>query len=159
MSDDRPMPLVDLRVIDLSTVIAGPSVARYLADFGADVIKVERPEGDSLRNMAWRDPRDGSALWWKFVNRNKRFVALDLKDDADRDVLLRLVDERARADRELPSGHAGAPRPRHPTVLHARNRAAGDHPPHRLRPDRAVCRPSGLRLHRRGHVGLRGDRR
>ena len=93
MSDDRPMPLVDLRVIDLSTVIAGPSVARYLADFGADVIKVERPEGDSLRNMAWRDPRDGSALWWKFANRNKRFVALDLKDDADRDVLLRLVDE------------------------------------------------------------------
>ena len=86
------LPLADLRVLDLSTVIAGPSVARYLADFGADVIKVERPEGDSLRNMAWRDPRDGRGLWWKFANRNKRFVALDLKVDEDRAVLLELVD-------------------------------------------------------------------
>ena len=88
-------PLADLRVIDLSTVIAGPNCARYLADFGADVIKVERPEGggDSLRNMAWRDPRDGTGLWWKVINRNKRTIALDLKDDDDRAVLLRLLDE------------------------------------------------------------------
>ncbi|CAB4882129.1 unannotated protein [freshwater metagenome] len=87
-----PPPLHDIRVIDLSTVIAGPNCARYLADFGADVIKVERPDtGDSLRNMAWRDPRDGEGLWWKLVNRNKRSLALDLKDDADRDLLLRLV--------------------------------------------------------------------
>jgi crotonobetainyl-CoA:carnitine CoA-transferase CaiB-like acyl-CoA transferase len=87
-----PLPLADLRVLDLSTVIAGPTVARYLADFGADVIKVERPDGDSLRNMAWRDPRDGTGLWWKFANRNKRFVALDLKDDGDREVLLGLAE-------------------------------------------------------------------
>ena len=86
-------PLHGLRVIDLSTVLAGPNCARYLADFGADVVKVERPDGgDSLRNMAWRDPRDGTGLWWKVVNRNKRTIALDLKDDADRDVLLGLVD-------------------------------------------------------------------
>jgi crotonobetainyl-CoA:carnitine CoA-transferase CaiB-like acyl-CoA transferase len=85
-------PLSDIRVIDLSTVIAGPNCARYLADFGADVIKVERPDtGDSLRNMAWRDPRDGQGLWWKLVNRNKRTIALDLKDAADRDVFLGLV--------------------------------------------------------------------
>jgi crotonobetainyl-CoA:carnitine CoA-transferase CaiB-like acyl-CoA transferase len=85
-------PLRDLRVIDLSTVIAGPKCAAYLADFGADVIKVERPgQGDSLRNMAWRDPRDGEGLWWKVANRNKRTIALDLKDDADRAVLLDLV--------------------------------------------------------------------
>ncbi|HEY3485174.1 MAG TPA: CoA transferase [Ilumatobacteraceae bacterium] len=87
----RP-PLADLRVVDLSTVLAGPNCARYLADFGAHVIKVERPDGDSLRRMAWRDPRDGQGLWWKLVNRNKRIVALDLKDTADRDVLLGLVD-------------------------------------------------------------------
>jgi crotonobetainyl-CoA:carnitine CoA-transferase CaiB-like acyl-CoA transferase len=86
-------PLADLRVIDLSTVLAGPNCARYLADFGADVVKVERPDGDSLRNMAWRDPRDGTGLWWKLVNRNKRTIVLDIKDDADRDVLLRLVDD------------------------------------------------------------------
>jgi crotonobetainyl-CoA:carnitine CoA-transferase CaiB-like acyl-CoA transferase len=73
-------------------VLAGPNCARYLADFGADVIKVERPGGDSLRNMAWRDPRDGAGLWWKLVNRNKRTVVLDLKRDDDRHVLLDLVD-------------------------------------------------------------------
>ncbi|MEY4338415.1 MAG: hypothetical protein RLZ14_265 [Actinomycetota bacterium] len=85
-------PLADLRVIDLATVLAGPNCARYLADFGADVIKVERPDGgDSLRNLAWRDPRDGEGLWWKMVNRNKRTVALDLKNAADVQVLRRLV--------------------------------------------------------------------
>lgn len=100
MSSDDPSrrppstgPLADVKVLDLSTVLAGPNCARYLADFGADVVKVERPGGDSLRNMAWRDPRDGVGLWWKLVNRNKRFVVLDLKADADREVLLRLVDE------------------------------------------------------------------
>jgi crotonobetainyl-CoA:carnitine CoA-transferase CaiB-like acyl-CoA transferase len=78
------LPLRDLRVIDLSTVLAGPNCARYLADFGADVIKIERPDGgDSLRNMAWRDPRDGEGLWWKLVNRNKRTIALDLKHADD----------------------------------------------------------------------------
>jgi crotonobetainyl-CoA:carnitine CoA-transferase CaiB-like acyl-CoA transferase len=96
-TDDHALsaaPLADLRVIDLSTVLAGPNCARYLGDFGAEVIKVERPDGgDSLRNMAWRDPRDGTGLWWKVVNRNKRTIALDLKADADRDVLLRLIDD------------------------------------------------------------------
>jgi len=85
--------LAGLRVIDMSTVLAGPNCARYLADFGAAVIKVERPGGDSLRNMAWRDPRDGEGLWWKLVNRNKRTVVLDVKNDADRGVLLSLVDD------------------------------------------------------------------
>jgi crotonobetainyl-CoA:carnitine CoA-transferase CaiB-like acyl-CoA transferase len=90
---ERTGPLSDLRVIDMSTVLAGPNCARYLADFGADVIKIERPGGDSLRNMAWRDPRDGEGLWWKLVNRNKRTAVLDVKDGADRDTLLRLLDE------------------------------------------------------------------
>jgi crotonobetainyl-CoA:carnitine CoA-transferase CaiB-like acyl-CoA transferase len=118
--DDRPLPLADLRVIDLSTVIAGPSVARYLADFGADVIKVERPDGDSLRNMAWRDPRDGTGLWWKLANRNKRFLALDLKVDADRDVLLGLIDE---ADALIENFRPGTLERLGlaPEVLHARN--------------------------------------
>ena len=87
-------PLSDLRVIDLSTVLAGPNCARYFADFGADVIKIEKPgDGDGLRGMAWKDPRDGTGLWWKLVNRNKRNIALDLKLDDDREVFLKLVDE------------------------------------------------------------------
>jgi len=91
---ERPLPLADLKVVDVSTVLAGPNCARYLADFGADVVKVERPAGgDSLRNMAWRDPRDGEGIWWKLVNRGKRTVALDLKAPVDREVLLRLLDD------------------------------------------------------------------
>jgi crotonobetainyl-CoA:carnitine CoA-transferase CaiB-like acyl-CoA transferase len=87
-------PLHGLRVLDISTVIAGPNCARYLADFGAEVIKVERPDtGDSLRNMAWKDPRDGVGLWWKLANRNKRTIALDLKDETDREVFIRLVED------------------------------------------------------------------
>jgi len=87
-------PLHDLRVIDLSTVLAGPNCARYFADFGADVIKIEKPgSGDSLRGMAWRDPRDGTSIWWKLVNRNKRNIALDLKLDDDREVFLQLIDD------------------------------------------------------------------
>ena len=96
MVSDEPArsgPLAEIRVLDLSTVIAGPNCARYLADFGADVIKVERPGGDGLRDMAWKDPRDGVGLWWKLVNRNKRTIVLDLKDPADRTVFLRLVDD------------------------------------------------------------------
>jgi len=93
MTTSRAGALDDLRVLDLSTVIAGPNCARYLADFGADVIKVERPGGDSLRRMAWRDERDGEGLWWKLANRNKRTVVLDLKVADDLDVLWRLVED------------------------------------------------------------------
>ena len=86
-------PLADLRVIDLSTVLAGPGCARYLADFGADVIKVERPgSGDTLRSMGWRDPRDEVTLFWKLAGRGKRSVVLDLTDSDEVGVLRRLID-------------------------------------------------------------------
>lgn len=116
-----PQALAGLRVIDLSTVLAGPNCARYLGDFGADVIKIERPDGgDSLRNMAWRDPEDGEGLWWRFVNRNKRTIALDLKNEEDRNVFLRLVDEADVLVENLRPGvleRLGFA----PDVLHARN--------------------------------------
>lgn len=77
-------PLVGLRVIDMATVVAGPSAARYLADFGATVIKVERPDGgDTARALGFRHPDDGESLWWKQLGRNKFSVALDLKDSTD----------------------------------------------------------------------------
>ena len=85
-------PLTGMRVIDCSTVVAGPGCARYLGDFGADVIKVERPDGgDTTRAMGWRDPADDVTLWWKYEGRNKRAVVLDLKDADDLDVMRRLI--------------------------------------------------------------------
>jgi crotonobetainyl-CoA:carnitine CoA-transferase CaiB-like acyl-CoA transferase len=93
MTGEPPAALAGLRVIDLATVLAGPSCTRYLADFGADVIKVERPEGDTWRNVGWCDPADGVSLWWKLTNRNKRLISLDLKDADDKALLLQLADE------------------------------------------------------------------
>jgi crotonobetainyl-CoA:carnitine CoA-transferase CaiB-like acyl-CoA transferase len=86
-------PLADVRVLDLATVVAGPGCARYLADFGADVIKVERPDGgDTTRAMGWRDPADDQTLWWKLLGRGKRSVVLDLKSPDGLDAMLRLCD-------------------------------------------------------------------
>ncbi|MGZ4711495.1 MAG: CaiB/BaiF CoA transferase family protein [Acidimicrobiia bacterium] len=81
-----------LRVIDMATVIAAPGAARYLADFGADVVKVEPPGGDGTRRMGWRDPRDGDSYMWKLVARGKRTVVLDLKTDDGLARLRALVD-------------------------------------------------------------------
>ncbi len=89
---DSRGPLSDLRVIDMATVVAGPGCARYLADYGADVIKVERPGGDTARSLGWKHPGDGQSLWWKILGRNKRTIELDLKDPADLETMLRLCD-------------------------------------------------------------------
>ncbi|MBX3638148.1 MAG: CoA transferase [Rubrivivax sp.] len=75
-------PLCGLRVLELGQLIAGPFAARTLADFGADVIKVEPPgSGDPLRQ--WRLLKDGTSVWWQVQSRNKRSVALDLRDADD----------------------------------------------------------------------------
>jgi formyl-CoA transferase len=72
-------PLAGLRVIELGTLIAGPYCARLLAEFGAEVIKVETPgEGDPLRK--WRKLHEGNSLWWYAQARNKKSVAVNLKD-------------------------------------------------------------------------------
>jgi crotonobetainyl-CoA:carnitine CoA-transferase CaiB-like acyl-CoA transferase len=89
----RP-PLAGIRVLDLATVIAGPGAARYFADYGADVLKIERPgSGDSTRGMGVPDPADGTSLYWKLVARGKRCAVLDLKTDDGRDTVLRLVED------------------------------------------------------------------
>jgi len=72
-------PLRGLRVLELGQLIAGPFAARTLGDFGADVIKIEPPDGgDPLRR--WRLLKDGTSVWWQVQSRNKRSVALDLKE-------------------------------------------------------------------------------
>jgi crotonobetainyl-CoA:carnitine CoA-transferase CaiB-like acyl-CoA transferase len=89
-------PLRGLRVIDAGVLFAGPVIGTLLADFGADVVKIEHPRGDALRTLGWQ--KNGVSLWWAFVSRNKRLVSLDLsKPDgarllkelaADADVLI-----------------------------------------------------------------------
>ena len=72
------LPLAGLRVLELGQLIAGPFCARVLADFGAEVLKVEAPEGgDPLRN--WRVLKDGNSIWWESQSRNKRSIAIDLR--------------------------------------------------------------------------------
>src|ERR1700728_1318431 len=84
-------PLTGVRVVDMTTSYAGPTAAMYLADLGADVIKVERPpHGDDARG--WGPPFVGDmSVWFASANRNKRSLALDLKSEAGREVLERLL--------------------------------------------------------------------
>lgn len=85
-------PLAGLKVVELGQLIAGPFAAKTLGDFGADVIKIEPPvSGDPLRQ--WRLLKDGTSVWWQVQSRNKRSLALDLKDAAAQDVVRQLVQD------------------------------------------------------------------
>ncbi|WP_171165474.1 CaiB/BaiF CoA transferase family protein [Usitatibacter palustris] len=91
---DTPTPLQGLKVVELGTLIAGPYCARLLAEFGAEVIKVETPgEGDPLRK--WRKLHDGNSLWWYAQARNKKSVAVNLKAPEGQQIVRELV---AKAD-------------------------------------------------------------
>ena len=71
-------PLAGLQVVEMGALIAGPFCAKILAEFGADVVKIEPPGvGDALRK--WRYLKDGTSLWWHVQSRNKRSVTLDLR--------------------------------------------------------------------------------
>jgi len=115
------MPALEgLRVIDMATVFAGPGAARHLADFGADVIKIEAPGGDGVRRMGWFPPEGGDSYTWKLLGRGKRAIVCDLKTDAGRDRLLALADD---ADVLIENLRPGALERLRlgPEVLHARN--------------------------------------
>lgn len=83
-------PLAGLKVIDMATSYAGPTASMYLADLGADVIKIERPGGDEARG--WGPPFvDGASAWFASANRNKRSIALDMRKPEARATLDRLL--------------------------------------------------------------------
>jgi formyl-CoA transferase len=85
-------PLTDVKILELGSLIAGPYAGALLAQFGADVIKIEPPKvGDPLRK--WRKLHEGTSLWWYVQSRNKKSVSLDLKSDAGRDIVRRLAAE------------------------------------------------------------------
>jgi crotonobetainyl-CoA:carnitine CoA-transferase CaiB-like acyl-CoA transferase len=87
-----PPPLAGLRVIELATLFAGPLAATWLADFGADVVKVEHPRRpDPSRGHG--PAKDGIGLWWKTIGRNKRTVTLDLSKPGGRETMLRLAEQ------------------------------------------------------------------
>jgi crotonobetainyl-CoA:carnitine CoA-transferase CaiB-like acyl-CoA transferase len=119
MEADGRMPLEGLRIIELANVVAGPSVGKHLSDFGAEIIKVERPGlGDSTRQMG-RHIGSRSA-WWVVLGRNKRSITLDLKTETGREAFLRLCDS---ADALVESQRPGVLESLDlaPAVLHERN--------------------------------------
>ena len=92
MTDKATGPLRGLKIVDISTVVAGPFAAGLLGDYGAEVVKAEMPgTGDSLRALA--PHKDGAPLWWKVTNRNKKGITLDLRKPDGKALLGRLVAE------------------------------------------------------------------
>ncbi len=85
-----PGALKGLRVVEMGQLIAGPFAAKTLGDFGADIIKIEPPgAGDPLRN--WRLIQDGTSVWWQVQSRNKRSIALDLRNPEGQDIARQLI--------------------------------------------------------------------
>ena len=83
-------PMAGIKVLELGTLIAGPFCARMLAEFGAEVIKIEAPgEGDPIRK--WRVLKDGNSLWWYVQSRNKKSITLNMKDQRAHEIARRLA--------------------------------------------------------------------
>ncbi len=83
-------PMAGIKVLELGTLIAGPFCARMLAEFGAEVIKIEAPgEGDPIRK--WRVLKDGNSLWWYVQSRNKKSITLNMKDKRAQEIARRLA--------------------------------------------------------------------
>lgn len=87
-----PGALDGLKVVEMGQLIAGPFAGKTLAEFGADVIKIEPPgSGDPLRN--WRLIQDGTSVWWQVQSRNKRSIALDLRSAEGQDIARKLISQ------------------------------------------------------------------
>jgi len=87
-----PAALAGVRVVEMGQLIAGPFAGKMLGEFGAEVIKIEPPgSGDPLRK--WRLLKDGTSVWWQVQSRNKRSIALDLRQPEGQDIARRLIAE------------------------------------------------------------------
>ncbi|WP_111412479.1 CaiB/BaiF CoA transferase family protein [Billgrantia lactosivorans] len=87
-----PPPLDDVKVLELGQLIAGPYCGQVLADFGAQVVKVEPPgKGDAMRQWGEADPQDGEPLWWNVIARNKQSLTLDLRQPRGQALLRELA--------------------------------------------------------------------
>nr|WP_145551435.1 CoA transferase [Variovorax boronicumulans] len=92
MESDKPLALAGVRVVEMGQLIAGPFCGKTLAEFGADVVKIEAPGGgDPLRN--WRMLQSGTSVWWQVQSRNKRSLALDLRQAEGQAIARRLIAE------------------------------------------------------------------
>ena len=92
MNPPAPMALAGVRVIEMGQLIAGPFAGKTLGEFGADVVKIEAPgAGDPLRN--WRLIKNGTSVWWQVQSRNKRSVAIDLRQPEGQDLARQLIAE------------------------------------------------------------------
>ena len=141
-SPAAPGAMTGLRVIDLTRVLGGPYCTQILADHGADVIKVEPPAGDEVRD--WGPPfHEEDAAYFVGINRNKRSIGLDLASEGGRDRAVEDAGDRRRPDREFQAGHARQ-------MGHRQRRAAreisktGALPDFRLRRRRPARRQSRL---------------
>ena len=134
-------PLAGIRVVDVTASLAGPTCTQLLAAFGADVVKIEPPEGDHAR--AWGPPFVGGdgALFFA-ANAGKRSLVLDLRHEIDQ--LLRARRRRRRLRRQPPAGTRGGARPRRRRAPRAEPAARPLHD-RRVRPRRAARRPARLR--------------
>ncbi|MEM9784763.1 MAG: CoA transferase, partial [Pseudomonadota bacterium] len=89
---DTPLPLAGVRVLDLATFIAAPFTAAILGEFGAEVIKIEHPDGgDTMRRFGTATAAEGRTLAWLSEARNKRSLTLDLKSEAGASTFRELV--------------------------------------------------------------------
>jgi len=133
---DRTGPLQDLRILDLTQALAGPYCTMLLADLGADVIKIEPPQGDMTRGMPpWIGPREDAPYGGYFasINRNKRSIVLNLRHERDRETFFRLAET---ADAVVENSKAGVMdrlgvgyesiRARNPRIIYGAIRGFGD---------------------------------
>jgi crotonobetainyl-CoA:carnitine CoA-transferase CaiB-like acyl-CoA transferase len=133
---DRTGPLQDLRILDLTQALAGPYCTMLLADLGADVIKIEPPQGDMTRGMPpWIGARENAPYGGYFasINRNKRSIVLNLRQERDRETFFRLAET---ADAVVENSKAGvmdrlgvgyeSVRARNPRIVYGAIRGFGD---------------------------------